>query len=153
VTDLAELARIRAIRATVVREAAPRRPTRYLHAAVAERGLLIAAAVLRALDGIFDGWRRALRCPTAMGLAPGRALLYASSGDGRSNEEHPMIRTVHAEVKSSGSGSSGTDCGGSFGLGPLRKRCILRRKEAGSRDVASAQGNAPDRSFAPEMGR
>lgn len=32
-------------------------------------------------DRVFDGWRRALRCPTAMGLVPGRALLYPSSGD------------------------------------------------------------------------
>lgn len=32
-------------------------------------------------DRVFDGWRRGLRCPTAMGLVPGRALLYPSSGD------------------------------------------------------------------------
>jgi len=32
-------------------------------------------------DRVFAGWRRALRCPTAMGLVPGRALLYPSSGD------------------------------------------------------------------------
>ena len=32
-------------------------------------------------ERVFAGWRRALRCPTAMGLVPGRALLYPSSGD------------------------------------------------------------------------
>jgi hypothetical protein len=39
---------------------------------------------------VLDGWRRALRAPTVLGLVPGRALLYPPSGDVREAVEQAV---------------------------------------------------------------